>query len=459
MSFHFLNGTNYLLPFSDTGPGTIVVDPFANLHLFQVGTDAMTLAAGPWTLKLNGVVQAADGDAVVLKDYGLSSQITIGIDANIFAGSGDGIQAAHATNITNAGSISATNAGIDEFGNGDFSIRNLKAGSIESDLVGIYMSSAGTHTITNAGTIGGTSASIATDVGNEIVTNSGMLNGDVFLGDGNDIFTNFAKAGKHVKNGFVNGLIDLGDGNDHFFGGSTREAISDSTGKDVYKLGGGNDGVYGYLGGNGDLADVMDGGQGNDSYDATQSGAFGVFINLDTVDHFGFAAMTADDIEQDVASAKDIVKNFENANGSGGDDVIIGSGAANQLFGGNGMDSLTGFGGRDQLTGGTDRDFFIFTSLKDSGPTKASRDMIFDFEGAGVVGGDEIVLDTLNTKLGDIVNFLGTNVNFAGHAGDLRALFVGDDTIVQLDVDGDRRADFSIALSGHHLLATGDFLL
>jgi Ca2+-binding RTX toxin-like protein len=213
------------------------------------------------------------------------------------------------------------------------------------------------------------------------------------------------------------------------------------------------------LGGNGDLADVMDGGKGNDSYDASQSGAFGVFINLDTVDHFGFAAMTADDIEQDVASAKDTIRNFENANGSKGSDVILGSSAANQLFGGADIDSLTGFGGRDHFSGGTERDFFIFTSLKDSGPTKASRDTILDFEGAGVAGGDVIDLNTLNTKLGDIINFLGTNVNFAGNAGDLRAVFAGNDTIVQLDVDGDSKADFSIALTGHHVLATGDFTL
>ena len=459
MSFHFLNGTIYLIPYSDTGPGTIIVDPFANILVAKVGSDAMTLASGPWTLKVNGSVWAQDGDAVILKDSGFRSEVKIGRDANIVSGNGDGIQAAHATNISNAGSISATGAAINEFGNGDFSILNLKAGSIESDSYGIFVSSEGTHTISNAGTIGGGIVSIFTEVGSEMVINSGRLNGEVDLGEGNDVFTNFAKVGQHVKNGFVDGIIDLGGGNDHFFGGSTSEVVSDYKGKDVYKLGGGSDFFFAKLDGGGDLADVVDGGKGNDGYDATQAGAFGVFINLDTVDHFGFAAMTADDIEQDVASAKDTIKNFENANGSGGDDVILGSSAANQLYGGSGMDSLAGFGGRDYLIGGTERDFFIFTSLKDSGPTHATRDTIADFEGAGIAGGDLIDLDTLNTKLGGIINFLGTDVNFGGHAGDLRALFVGNDTIVQLDVDGDKKVDFSIALTGHHVLATGDFTL
>jgi Ca2+-binding RTX toxin-like protein len=457
MSFHFLNGTT-TAAYADTGPGTIIVDPRALIFATAAATDALTLSAGPWTLKLNGTVLAQDGDAVVLKDQGFSSEVKIGLGANIGAGHGDGIQAAHATNISNAGYIFGTGAAIDEFGNGDFSIRNLKAGSIYANQVGIYITSAGTHTITNAGTIGG-DASIATDFGVEIVTNSGTLNGNVFLGDGNDSFTNFAKVHHVTKNGTVDGLIDLGAGNDHFFGGNSLELVYDGDGKDIYKLGGGNDHYYGLLNGGSDLADVVDGGKGIDTYDASQSGAFGVFINLDTVDHFGFAAMTADDIEQDVASAKEIVKNMERAIGSDGDDVILGSSAANLLTGADGVDSLTGFGGHDTLVGGLGNDFFIFTSLKDSGPTTSTRDTIVDFEGAGVAGGDKIALDIINTKLGDIIDFLGTNVNFAGHAGDLRAVWVGDQTIVQLDKDGDKDADFTIALGGHHAFTSGDFIL
>jgi Ca2+-binding RTX toxin-like protein len=461
MSFHFLNDTT-TPAYADTGPGTIIVDPRALIYATAAATHALTLSAGPWTLKLNGTVLAQDGGAVVLEDQGFSSEVKIGLGAKIGAGDGDGIHAAHATNISNAGYITATFAGIYEF-NGNFSIHNLKAGSIGSNAYGIYISSAGTHTIINAGRISAGQAAISAGDGVEIVTNSGKLIGNVFLGEGNDIFTNFAKVkiGAHktvIKNGSVDGVIDFGAGDDHFFGGNSGETVYDFDGKDSYKLGGGNDYFYGYLQGGGDLTDVVNGGKGIDTYDASQSYAFGVFINLDTVDHFGFAAMTADDIEQDVASARETIRNFENANGSDGSDVILGSGAANQLFGGSDIDSLTGFGGRDYLTGGTERDFFIFTSLKDSGPTKASRDTITDFEGAGVAGGDVIDLNTLNTKLGDIINFLGTNVNFGGNAGDLRAVWVGNDTILQLDKDGDKDADFSIALGGHHALTSGDFI-
>ena len=453
MSKHFLNGTVYG-PYTDTGPGTIIVDPFADIQAAGA-FDALTLNAGPWKVTVNGSISAVDGKAINLVGPELSN-VTIGLGASVFGAIG--IYSNDAANISNAGTIGGGFFGA-QIGQGNYSINNLKTGVIEGDLLGLQTFGLGTHTITNAGMISSGHDAISSGEGVELVTNSGKLLGNVYLGDGNDIFTNFAKVGKIVKNGFVDGLVDLGDGNDHFFGGRTSEVVSDYKGQDVYKLGGGNDLFFAKLDGGGDLVDLIDGGKGHDTYDAGEAGAFGVFINLDSIDHFGFAAMTADDIEQDVASARDTIKNFENANGSGGDDVILGTSAVNQLYGGNGMDSLTGFGGKDYLIGGADRDFFIFTSLKDSGPTNATRDMISDFEGAGVAGGDLINLSILNTKLGDIINFLGTNANFSGNAGDLRAVFVGNDTIVQLDVDGDNKADFSIQLDGHHALTVDDFYL
>ena len=479
MSFHFLNGTNYFLPYSDTGPGTIVVDPFANIWVTQGGADAMTLSSGPWTLKLNGSVQADDGYAVVLKDSGsFVSKVAIGAGGDIFASGGSvGIYAVHATNVSNAGKISADGIGIYEFGNGNFSIGNLKTGVIEGFNRGIDVISSGTHTIANAGTVTGLVA-IAGGNGIEKVTNSGTLDGTVFLGGGNDIFTNFKTVGKHVKNGSVTGTIDLGAGNDHFFGGNSQELVYDGDGKDIIKFGGGNDHWIGYLGANGDLKDTIDGGKGIDTYDASQSGALGIRINLDSIVHFdsirtvGLAALRADDFND--ATPFDTVKNVENAYGSSGDDSIFGTKAANELAGGDGIDILYGLAGNDRLLGGNEADgliggagrdelwggadgsgdLFVFRSLKDSGPTQATRDTIMDF---GV--GDIIDLHAINDKLGNIIHFLNNDVSFDGSAGALRAIFNGDDTIVQLDVNGDRKADFSIALDGHHTLADTDFNL
>jgi Ca2+-binding RTX toxin-like protein len=126
------------------------------------------------------------------------------------------------------------------------------------------------------------------------------------------------------------------------------------------------------------------------------------------------------------------------------------------LSGGEGDDYLTGRGGADLLYGDSGGDHFSFLSLKDSGVTKATRDVIADFE----LGLDEIDFSNLNAKVGNIITgFLGVDVAFAGHKGDLRAVTSGDNTIVQLDVNGDRHADFTIQLDGHIALTIDDFSL
>ncbi len=101
-------------------------------------------------------------------------------------------------------------------------------------------------------------------------------------------------------------------------------------------------------------------------------------------------------------------------------------------------------------------DSFLYISLKDSGPTKATRDTIADFDGAGVAGGDLIDLQSLNTN--DNFHFIGNNVAFDGSLGAIRAVNANNQTIVSLDVNGDKVADFSIAF-GNLSFAAVDFLL
>jgi hypothetical protein len=108
------------------------------------------------------------------------------------------------------------------------------------------------------------------------------------------------------------------------------------------------------------------------------------------------------------------------------------------------------------LEGGAGDDTFFYASLKDSVPTRATRDLITDFEGAGASGGDLINLEELNTKLGGIITLVDT---FTGVPGELRVAWRGDQTIVQLDKDGDKDADFTIALSGNLFLNFNDFVL
>jgi Ca2+-binding RTX toxin-like protein len=117
---------------------------------------------------------------------------------------------------------------------------------------------------------------------------------------------------------------------------------------------------------------VADGGDGRDTVDFSQI-TQALHINLSTS---GFSFIVGGTPEP--AS----ILNFENVNGSQGDDTITGSSLANDLFGGGGNDVLRGEGGNDvlrggsgndQLTGGTGADTFVFEA------TANGLDTIVDF--------------------------------------------------------------------------------
>jgi Ca2+-binding RTX toxin-like protein len=217
-----------------------------------------------------------------------------------------------------------------------------------------------------------------------------------------------------------------------------------------------------------------------DTYDASAA-TTGCSINLDSVGH-GVPANTA--FGTDISgSAKDTITGFENANGGLGQDFIFGSAAGNTLKGNAGFDLLIGFGGKDtldggpgndflfggagkdQLTGGLDADTFAYNALSDSGITAATRDVIIDFQHGDVI---DLHLIDANTKNGagtnDAFTFVGTNIptGFSGSPGELHAYWTLTGQIVEGDVNGDKKADFSIELQDplHHILLTStDFFL
>jgi serralysin len=294
--------------------------------------------------------------------------------------------------------------------------------------------------------------------------------------------TDFAIVDGVMKSGIIAGGVSLGDGNDTFNGGANPERVQDGNGADIVSLGGGND-TYIATGNTGaDGNDIVNGGAGIDTYDASLA-SFGVVINLSGVAQVFAPANTATGTDiSGTGTAKDTITGFENANGGGGDDIIYGTGAANVLDGGGsgadllfglggndtlkggvGMDHLVGGAGKDVLTGGTEADHFVYTALSDSGITAATRDVITDFSQAD---GDKIDLSAIdaNTKTpgNDAFNFIETNVKFTGHAGELRAYWSATGQIIEGDVNGDKKADFSIALNDptHAItLGSGDFIL
>ncbi len=144
---------------------------------------------------------------------------------------------------------------------------------------------------------------------------------------------------------------------------------------------------------------------------------------------------------------------IENATSGSGNDVLTGNDAANRLdagagndtlFGGAGDDILIGGAGMDSLNGGGGADTFRF-GAGDSG-VGFGRDTITDFQ----KGADKIDLAGAST-------FIGSGL-FTGSAGQVRYASTSDQTVIELDSNGDRISDLQIILSGAVQLDFSDFI-
>ncbi|WP_279340865.1 calcium-binding protein [Zavarzinia aquatilis] len=200
-------------------------------------------------------------------------------------------------------------------------------------------------------------------------------------------------------------------------------------------------------------ADTMKGGAGNDIYVVDDIG--------DVVSESGGSGI--DLVKASISYA--LRNGFENLQltGSGAikgtgnavANTITGNGANNTLTGGAGDDVLDGGAGADRLVGGDGRDIFRYDALDDSTVSGTGRDTIVGFE-QGLDRIDLRRIDAKTTVDGDQA-FVVTD-KFHKAAGELIVLARDTGTLVQGDVDGDGKADFSIFLDTFVTLGTADFL-
>lgn len=257
----------------------------------------------------HGSVTGGFHGLVVIGDYGEivnTDAVTAPINGLAMFGFG---------NITNSGVVTAgSDAVFFSHSTGEVSTFSnngtITSNGLDADDHAID-GSFGDDLVTNSGTVNGT---IELDRGADKITNSGEINGDTGVGDDNDTITN---------SGEINGAITLGSGDDVYQGalGSVTGAVSGGAGSDLL-VGGAEDNVL--QGGAG--ADTLRGKHGDDTL-AGNNGA-------------------------------DLL------NGGFGDDVI---------YGGFGGDEIRGARGDDILTGGNGSDTFVFAR-------KAEDDIVTDFE-------------------------------------------------------------------------------
>jgi len=251
--------------------------------------------------------------------------------------------------------------------------------------------------------------------------------------------------------------VDPRQGAIEWTGDESHEQFTGTELADTLDGGAGDDVLQG-LGG----ADTLDGGDGSDTASYVLSGT-GVTANL------------ANPAANAGGAAGDSFTSIENLSGSNFVDSLIGDAGANMLsglagndtlkggdgndtlVGGDGVDTLSGEGGADILTGGTGKDVFLFTKATDS-PAKGGSDVITDF----VKKQDRFDLRPVDadtdTKGNQSFDFIGKQ-KFGKEDGELRYDVKGGDTIVQGDINGDGKVDFSFVIDGEVKLTDGMFML
>jgi Ca2+-binding RTX toxin-like protein len=147
--------------------------------------------------------------------------------------------------------------------------------------------------------------------------------------------------------------------------------------------------------------------------------------------------------------------------GGDGADVLQGDAGNDILQGGAGADRLVSGEGADKLFGDGERDRFVYPSTQHSGPSGAERDRIADFtQRVDLI--DLLAIDAIEgggAGPNDAFTFIGSNPFV--QAGQLRAVQVGDDTLVQANTVGPGGPEMSILLLNFTAseLSAQDFVL
>jgi Ca2+-binding RTX toxin-like protein len=139
--------------------------------------------------------------------------------------------------------------------------------------------------------------------------------------------------------------------------------------------------------------------------------------------------------------------------GLGGNDTLSGAYGNDKLDGGDGADVLNGGLGLDTLTGGTGNDAFKFAALAEIGSGGydfASQKYVYETI-TDLAAGDKIDLSAIAG-----LSFVGIDQEFSGKANQVQVGSVylglsGNATALQIDTDGDKDADFTLAIQGADL--------
>ncbi|TAN67308.1 MAG: hypothetical protein EPN17_11395 [Methylobacter sp.] len=167
--------------------------------------------------------------------------------------------------------------------------------------------------------------------------------------------------------------------------------------------------------------------------------------------------------------------------GDSGDDYMLGGDGLDSIWGGDGQDSINGGNGNNQLYGETGNDLLVSGAGNDLLNGGNGIDTITSGAGAdkiqyaaitasGLGVGLRDVITDFDTGSGDVIdlyqvsdtplNYLGMTAFDGTHDAVRFSIDVANkQTIIQLDLNGDKTADMEIELIGVKILSANDFLL
>ncbi len=282
-----------------------------------------------------------------------------------------------------------------------------------------------------------------------------------------------------LNGGGGNDILNGGDDDDTLNGETQNDTLNGGAGADTLNGGDHNDTLDGGLG-----ADALNGGTGHDSYIVDDAGdvvteaagagtdtvsasiSYGLTANVETLTLTGSADLngTGNTLANTLTgnSGANTLSGGDGAdilNGLAGGDTLNGEAGNDTLDGGANDDTLSGGAGQDRLTGGTGADAFLFTTadIRRTGPgfgLAADKDVILDLSFAA---GDRIDLSAIdaNAILAGDQAFTFVS-NFSGVAGQATLKFISGKSVLQLDVDGDRKADLIVEINGNITGTTGN---
>lgn len=353
-------------------------------------------------------------------------------------------------NITNAGSISGAEDGIDIAGGGTVLVNS---GSIWGGQYGVSFGGVGGSKIINTGEIFGGFGSLSLSDGVDSVVNRGTLD-SCFLDGGNDVFDGRFGLQTFVAGGTGTDLIATGSGDERLYGGP---------GNDILRAGDGDD----KLDEQGDEAagaDQLYGGAGGDTYFVDNLGDKVFEANVDGVDLVRSAVnFTLGQFVENLSLSGTTAivgrgNQLSNAiSGSVANNSLDGGAGSDVLNGGAGNDTIAGGLGSDTLIGGAGNDRFLFNTALSA----TNVDRIVDFNVAGDrIGLDNAVMSALGAAgpLG-AAKFWASAAGVAHDAND-RIIYETDSGGLYYDADGNgagvallvARLATNLALNGGHFV-------